>query len=93
MRGRMMSELLKQPQYSPMPVEKEVVILFTANSGYLQEYKLTSIKKYEEELLYYIENNYPEIYSDIREKKSIDDTLKTKILTALDNFKKIFVEA
>ncbi len=92
MRGRMMSELLKQPQYSPMPVEKEVVILFTANSGYLQEYKLTSIKKYEEELLYYIENNYPEIYSDIREKKSIDDTLKTKILTALDNFKKIFVE-
>ncbi|MCL6120405.1 MAG: F0F1 ATP synthase subunit alpha, partial [Deltaproteobacteria bacterium] len=92
MRGRMMSELLKQPQYSPMPVEKEVVILFAANSGYLQDYKLTSIKKYEEELLYYIENNYPEIYSDIREKKSIDDTLKTKILTALDNFKKIFVE-
>jgi F-type H+-transporting ATPase subunit alpha len=91
-RGRMMSELLKQPQYSPMPVEKEVVILFAANSGYLQEYKLTSIKKYEEELLYYIENNYPEIYSDIREKKSIDDALKTKIITALGNFKKIFVE-
>ena len=92
MRGRMMSELLKQPQYSPMPVEKEVVILFAANSGYLQDYKLTSIKKYEEELLYYIENNYPEIYSDIREKKSIDDALKTKIITALGNFKKIFVE-
>ena len=91
-RGRMMSELLKQPQYSPMPVEKEVVILFAANSGYLQEYKLTSIKKYEEKLLYYIENNYPEIYSDIREKKSIDDALKTKIITALGNFKKIFVE-
>ena len=91
-RGRMMSELLKQPQYSPMPVEKEVIILFAANSGYLQEYKLTSIKKYEEELLYYIENNYPEIYSDIREKKSIDDALKAKIITALDNFKKIFVE-
>ena len=91
-RGRMMSELLKQPQYSPMPVEKEVVILFAANSGYLQEYKLASIKKYEEELFYYIENNSPEIYSDIREKKSIDDALKTKILTALDNFKKIFVE-
>ncbi len=91
-RGRMMSELLKQPQYSPMPVEKEVVILFAANSGYLQEYKLASIKKYEEELFYYIENNSPGIYSDIREKKSIDDALKTKILTALDNFKKIFVE-
>ena len=91
-RGRMMSELLKQPQYSPMPVEKEVVILFAANSGYIQEYKLTSIKKYEEELLYFIENNYPEIYSDIREKKSIDDALKTKILAALDSFKKIFVE-
>ena len=91
-RGRMMSELLKQPQYSPMPVEKEVVILFAANSGYLQEYKLASIKKYEEELFYYIENNSPGIYSDIREKKSIDDALKAKIITALDNFKKIFVE-
>ena len=91
-RGRMMSELLKQPQYSPMPVEKEVVILFAANSGYIQEYKLTSIKKYEEELLYFIENNYPEIYSDIKEKKSIDDALKAKILAALDSFKKIFVE-
>ncbi|MGC8554829.1 MAG: F0F1 ATP synthase subunit alpha [Candidatus Acidulodesulfobacterium sp.] len=91
-RGRMMSELLKQPQYSPMPIEKEVFILFAANAGYLQEYKLTSIKKYEEELLYYIENNYPEIYSEIKEKKSIDEELRTKMMAALDNFKKIFVE-
>ncbi len=91
-RGRMMSELLKQPQYSPMPVEKEVLILFAANSGYLKDYKLASIKKYEEELLYYIEINYPEIYSEIKEKKSIDEELKTKMITALDNFKKIFVE-
>ena len=91
-RGRMMSELLKQPQYSPMPIEKEVVILFAANNGYLKYYKLTSIKKYEEELLYYMENNYSEVYSDIKEKKSIDDALKAKIITALDNFKKIFVE-
>ncbi len=91
-RGRMMSELLKQPQYNPMPVEKEVAILFAANYGYLQEYKLTSIKKYEEGMLSYIENNNPDIYSDIREKKSIDDLLKTKILTALDKFKRIFAE-
>ncbi len=91
-RGRMMSELLKQAQYDPMPIEKEVVILYAANNGYLREYNLSSIKKYEKELLTYIENNSPEIYSGIREKKVIDDTIKLSITDALDKFKKIFME-
>ncbi|MHB1698323.1 MAG: F0F1 ATP synthase subunit alpha [bacterium] len=91
-RGRMMSELLKQAQYDPMPIEKEVAILFAANSGYLQDYKLSSLKKYEKELLLYIENNNPEIYADIREKKVIDDAVQSNLITVLDKFKKIFVE-
>ncbi len=91
-RGRMMSELLKQAQYAPMPVEKEVTMLFAANNGYLHDYKLTSIKKYEKELLLYIENNNPEIFKDIREKKVIDDAIKANLIAALDKFKKIFVE-
>jgi F-type H+-transporting ATPase subunit alpha len=91
-RGRMMSELLKQAQYDPMPVEKEVVILFAANGGYLHEYNLSSLKKYEKELLSYIENNNPEIYISIREKKTIDDDVKSNLTAALDKFKKIFIE-
>ena len=91
-RGRMMSELLKQAQYDPMPVEKEVVILYAANSGYLHEYSLSSIKKYEKELLPYIENNNPEIYADIGEKKVIDDAVKSNLIAVLDKFKKIFIE-
>ncbi|MFW0884318.1 F0F1 ATP synthase subunit alpha [Candidatus Acidulodesulfobacterium sp. H_13] len=91
-RGRMMSELLKQGQYKPMPVEKEVVMLFAANSGYLQDYKLSAIKKYEKELLLYIENNNPGIYKDIREKKMIDDIVKTSLIAVLDKFKNIFLE-
>ncbi len=91
-RGRMMSELLKQAQYDPMPVEKEVVILFAANGGYLHEYNLSSLKKYEKELLSYIENNNPEIYTSIREKKTIDDDVKSNLIAALDKFKKIFIE-
>jgi F-type H+-transporting ATPase subunit alpha len=91
-RGRMMSELLKQGQYDPMPIEKEVVILYAANNGYLREYTLSSIKKYEKELLSYIENNNPEIYSGIREKKVIDDDLKLSLAAVLDKFKKIFIE-
>ncbi|MDA8052650.1 MAG: F0F1 ATP synthase subunit alpha [Deltaproteobacteria bacterium] len=91
-RGRMMSELLKQGQYEPMPIEKEAVILFAANNGYLADYKLVSIKEYERELLLYIENNNPEIYGDIREKKVIDDALKSNLIASLDKFKNIFVE-
>ena len=91
-RGRMMSELLKQAQYDPMPVEKEVVILFAANGGYLHGYNLSSLKKYEKELLSYIENNNPEIYISIREKKTIDDDVKSNLTAALDKFKKIFME-
>ncbi len=91
-RGRMMSELLKQAQYDPMPVEKEVVILFAANGGYLHEYNLSSLKKYEKELLSYIENNNPEIYTSIREKKTIDDDVKSNLTSALDKFNKIFIE-
>ena len=91
-RGRMMSELLKQAQYDPMPVEKEVVILFAANGGYLHEYSLSSIKKYEKELLSYIGNNNPEIYTSIKEKKMIDEEVKSNLIEALDKFKKIFME-
>ena len=91
-RGRMMSELLKQGQYEPMPIEKEVVILFAANNGYLTDYKLASIKEYERELLLYIENNNPEIYNDIREKKAIDESIKSNLIASLDKFKNIFVE-
>jgi F-type H+-transporting ATPase subunit alpha len=91
-RGRMMSELLKQAQYDPMPVEKEVVILFAANGGYLHGYNLSSLKKYEKELLSYIGNNNPEIYTSIKEKKMIDDEIKSNLIEALDKFKKIFME-
>lgn len=91
-KGRMMSELLKQQQYDPMPIEKEVLILFAANNGYLSGYKLSSIKKYEKSLLSYIENNNPEIYALIREKKTIDDEIKTSVMSVLETFKKVFIE-
>ncbi len=91
-RGRMMSELLKQDQYVPMPVEHEIIILFAANNGYCHKYKLSSLKKYEKELLIYIENNNPEIFREIREKQQIDDNLKTKFIAVLDTFKTLFIE-
>lgn len=90
--GKMMSELLKQAQYDPMPVEKEVVLLFAANNGYLRDYNLTSVKRYEKELLSYVENNNPEMYKDIREKKLIDDGIKAMLVATLDKFKNLFLE-
>lgn len=90
--GRMMSELLKQDQYEPMPVEKEVTILFAANNGYCHNYKLSSLKRYEREILSYVENNHPEVFQEIGEKKRIDDNLKAKLISVLDKFKTIFIE-
>jgi F-type H+-transporting ATPase subunit alpha len=91
-RGSMMMELLKQDQYAPMPVEKEIIILFAVNSGYCLDYKLSSLKKYEKGLLAYIENNNPEIYKDISEKKVIDESIKSNLISILDKFKTFFVE-
>jgi F-type H+-transporting ATPase subunit alpha len=90
--GIMMSELLKQEQYKPMPVEKEVIILFAANNGYCKGYKTSSLRKYEQELLSYIENNNSDILEGIREKKQIDDDIKQKLISALDKFKPLFAE-
>ncbi len=91
-RGRMMTELLKQPQYKPMPVEEEVVILYAATNGYMDGYRISSIKKYEHELLLYVKNSYPSINEEIKNKKELNDKLRSDLSSALDKFKTIFIE-
>ena len=68
-RGQKMVEVLKQPPYSPLPVENQVVIIFAGAKGYLDDVATTNVTKFEAELYPYIEAKYPEIFEQIRTKK------------------------
>mgnify|MGYP000462918017 CR=1 FL=1 len=90
-RGARLVEILKQPQYRPLPVEKQALIIFAANNGYVDDYPLTAIRRYEEELYTFFDNRHPEILDQLREKKAIDSDLQDSIKAALDELKNEFV--
>jgi F-type H+-transporting ATPase subunit alpha len=90
-RGSRLTELLKQGQYVPILVEKQVVLLYAAANGYIDTYPESSLKKYEQEMLNYVEKNHADILSDIREKKQLDHNIEDKLSTALGNFRDQFV--
>jgi len=86
-RGERMVELLKQDQHSPMPFSKQILIIFTGINGLLDDIQVGKIGKFEELLYQHIENNYPEIYNELDEKKEISDKLKEKMLKAIKEYK------
>jgi F-type H+-transporting ATPase subunit alpha len=90
-RGARLVEILKQDQYVPYPVEKQVLIIYAGTNGYLDKYPVESLLKYEEELFNFIENNYPDIFRKIAEEKTISDELKGEINEALTKFDDVFV--
>jgi F-type H+-transporting ATPase subunit alpha len=89
-RGERLVEILKQPQYKPIPNEKQVLIIFAANNGYVDDYPVSSLARYEADLYKFFDNRKTDILNELREKKAIDDHLKGKIAAALDEFKKEF---
>jgi F-type H+-transporting ATPase subunit alpha len=91
LRGARLTELLKQDQYKPMPVEKEVLVIFAGTSGYLDDLDVTDCRRFESELLAFIDNNYGDLMNTLREKKALDDQLRADLKTALDDFKDAFV--
>jgi F-type H+-transporting ATPase subunit alpha len=90
--GARLTELLKQGQYSPMPVEKQVLVLFagTHKNDYLLEYPLPVLGRYEKELLSYVEAKAPDVLKEIREKRDISSDLEAKLVKLLDEFKQLF---
>ncbi|MBI5892346.1 MAG: F0F1 ATP synthase subunit alpha [Deltaproteobacteria bacterium] len=90
-RGSRLVEILKQGQYKPLPVEKQVIVVYAATNGFVDAYPTSALKKYEEELLTFFDTRHPELVKELREKKAIDDTLKPKINKALEDFKGLFV--
>ena len=89
-RGQRMVEILKQPPYSPLPVENQVVIIFAGSRGFLDDIPASSIGKFEAELYPYIEAKYPEIFEEIRSKKTIEKDLEENLIKALNDFKATF---
>jgi F-type H+/Na+-transporting ATPase subunit alpha len=89
-RGQRLVEILKQDQYQPVPVEKQVLIIFAGGNSYLDDLEVSEVRRFELELYPFVETNYPGIFKTLREKKAIDDTLKAEMIQALDSFKERF---
>jgi len=89
-RGTRLTEILKQPAFQPLSVEKEIVIIYAGDEGFLDDIDLALIKKYEIELYKFLEAQHQDILDELKEKKKIDDNVKSKLDKALEDFKKIF---
>jgi len=92
-RGSRLVELLKQGQYVPLSVEKQVVIIFAGTQGYVDKLPVESLRQYEEELYRYIDEKEPSLFEDIRTKKEITDEIKKKLEKVLKTFGKQFVSS
>jgi F-type H+/Na+-transporting ATPase subunit alpha len=89
-RGRRLTEILKQPQYQPLPVEKQVAIVFSAVNGYLDNVPVERLRMYEEELYRFLETQRPAVLTAISEKKILDDEVKPQLAAAVEEFGKQF---
>jgi len=89
-RGQRLTEILKQDQYAPLTVEKQVLSLYSANSGALDSIPVNEVRRYEKEFLQFVETNYGSILTDIATKKALDDGIKANIKTAQEAFKDRF---
>ena len=90
-RGSRLTELLKQPQFQPLPVEKQVVIMYAGINGFLDDLKIADIRAFEDGLYQYLDSSNASILSDIATRKALDDDLKKRIGDALKDYKGMFV--
>ena len=90
-RGLRMTELLKQPQYAPYPVEKQVISLYAGSKGYIDDLPVQDVTRFETELLKYVDNTAPEIGADIVKNKKITDANEEALKKVLADFKQTFV--
>jgi F-type H+-transporting ATPase subunit alpha len=90
-RGERLVEILKQGQFQPLPVEKQVVIIFAGTNGYLDDLPISLCRPFEAELYKYLDLQQDGILGKIREKKALDDSLREEIKSTLGEFKKRFL--
>jgi len=86
-RGQRLTEILKQPQYQPMDVEKQVLVIWAATNGYTDDVAIEDIRNFETGLLKFVENSQPGLLAAISEKKAITDDIKAQLKQVLEDFK------
>ncbi|HKA53541.1 MAG TPA: F0F1 ATP synthase subunit alpha, partial [Candidatus Binatia bacterium] len=89
-RGTRLVEILKQGQYQPLPVERQILIIYAGTNGFVDHLPETALKKYEAELSRFVENRHPDIYEDVRTKRELTDDLRGRIDAALKEFNESF---
>ena len=86
-RGQRLTEILKQPQYRPMDVEKQVLVIWAATNGHVDDIPIEDVRRFETELLSFVENSHPGLLASISEKKSLTDDIKKGLQQVLEDFK------
>ncbi|WP_456427774.1 F0F1 ATP synthase subunit alpha [Nitratifractor sp.] len=89
-RGARMTELLKQPPYSPIPVEKQVVIIYAGTKGFLDDIPVSEITRFEQEFYTFMDAKYANILEKIRETKNLDAETEEELKKAIEDFKSQF---
>jgi F-type H+-transporting ATPase subunit alpha len=89
-RGKRLTEILKQPQYQPLPIQKQVAIVYAATNGYLDGVAVERLRQYEEDLYRFLDTRHPDVLAAIAEKKSLDDDLKKSLNGVLEEFGRQF---
>ncbi len=91
-RGRRLMEILKQDQYTPLPVEKQIFTIFAGTGAYLDDIAVEDCRRFENQLYEFAETSYPGLLRKIAEKKALDDSLRMEMRKALDEFKARFMQ-
>ncbi len=89
-RGARLVELLKQPQYSPLPVERQVVSVWAGTNGYLDDVPVDDVRRFEDEFLDYLQRNRDGVYESIRETGELNDDTATTLKDAIEEFRRQF---
>jgi F-type H+-transporting ATPase subunit alpha len=92
-RGKRLVEILKQGQYQPLPVEKQILIIYAGTNGFLDDLPVEDCRKFEESLYRFVENAHPGLLAKIREKKTLDDALKAELNNVMKEAKERFKAA
>ena len=92
-RGRRLVEVLKQPQYQPLGVEKQVIIIYAATNGYLDVVPVERLRDYEVELFKFLDTRRAQLLQAVAEKKELNDQIKTDLNQALKEFSDQFMAA
>jgi F-type H+-transporting ATPase subunit alpha len=89
-RGIRLVEVLKQPQYQPLPMERQISIIYAGTRGFLDKYPVDVLQEYEQQFYSFMESKYSELFMELREKKEISEDFDNRMKAALTEFDSVF---